>query len=275
MHVYHNTSIRSASCRIAKGMPDLPMKTKTTVHWAVSPVSHSYIFKSFQSACCMALCWQVKLEHVRMWVWNLHSFACCWESLPHLIAAGVSILSSVNVCHYLFQTSASCLLCCYTLACEGTMATTHRIFTQNIICGILVYWSCLGGCQPGTLFCMLFWPLCAVSASCCKVGPFLPECLICSSSVCRAAATGPLCTLFLSSVQDGICVLGKDHIYIFILCTPPHLSFISFPNIAFETVPVFVGLVMALSHPFRFKEDCLACPLSLPLSSRQSVEWCL
>ena len=90
MHVYHNTSIRSASCRIAKGMPDLPMKTKTTVHWAVSPVSHSYIFKSFQSACCMALCWQVELEHVMMWVWNLHSFACCWEYLPHLIAAGVS-----------------------------------------------------------------------------------------------------------------------------------------------------------------------------------------
>ena len=30
----------------------------------------------------------------------------------------------------------------------------------------------------------------------------------------------------------------------------------SFPNVAFETVPMFVWLTMALSHPF--KEDCLA-----------------
>ena len=45
----------------------------------------------------------------------------------------------------------------------------------------------------------------------------------------------------------------------------PPLSHRSFRNIAFETVPIFVSLMMALSHPF--KEDCLALPLSTPLSS--------
>ena len=92
IYIYHNTSSTSASCRIAKGVLDLPMKTKTTVHWAVSPVSHSYIFNSFQSACCMVLCWQVELECVMMWVWNLHLFECYWEYLPRLIAADVSCL---------------------------------------------------------------------------------------------------------------------------------------------------------------------------------------
>ena len=37
----------------------------------------------------------------------------------------------------------------------------------------------------------------------------------------------------------------------------------SFPSIVFETVPVFIGLMMTLSCPF--KEDCLAFPLSKPL----------
>ena len=46
----------------------------------------------------------------------------------------------------------------------------------------------------------------------------------------------------------------------------------SFPNITFGTVPVFVWLMMALSRPF--KEDCLALPLSMPLSSGWSVVWC-
>ena len=44
------------------------------------------------------------------------------------------------------------------------------------------------------------------------------------------------------------------------------------PNVAFEIVPMFVWLTMALSRPF--KEDCLALPLSTPLSSRRSMMWC-
>ena len=47
------------------------------------------------------------------------------------------------------------------------------------------------------------------------------------------------------------------------------LSIRGFPNVAFETVPVFVWLTMALSRPF--KEDRLALPLSTPLSSRRSM----
>ena len=46
----------------------------------------------------------------------------------------------------------------------------------------------------------------------------------------------------------------------------------SFPNDAFETVPMFVWLTMALSRPF--KEDRRALPLSTPLSSRRSMVWC-
>ena len=46
----------------------------------------------------------------------------------------------------------------------------------------------------------------------------------------------------------------------------------SLPNIAFETVLMFVWLTMALSRPF--KEDRLALPLSTPLSSRRSMVWC-
>ena len=45
-----------------------------------------------------------------------------------------------------------------------------------------------------------------------------------------------------SSVQDGICALGKVHM----LST---LSYRSFPSVAFETVPMFMWLTMALSHP--------------------------
>ena len=52
------------------------------------------------------------------------------------------------------------------------------------------------------------------------------------------------------------------------------LSLRSFPNsnIAFEIVPMFIWLMMALSH--LFKEDSLALPLSMPLSSRQLMMWC-
>ena len=48
------------------------------------------------------------------------------------------------------------------------------------------------------------------------------------------------------------------------ICALCHLS--SFPNVAFETVPMFIWLTMALYHSF--KEDRLVLPLSTPLSSR-------
>ena len=72
----------------------------------------------------------------------------------------------------------------------------------------------------------------------------------------------------ISSVQDGIYVLGKAH-----MRSAPSLR--GFPNVvfhAFETVPLFVWLTMALSRPL--KEDRLALPLSTPLSSRRSMVWC-
>ena len=55
--------------------------------------------------------------------------------------------------------------------------------------------------------------------------------------------------LQFSSVQDDVYTLRSFH------------------NIVFEMVPMFILSTMALSHPF--KEDCLALPLSIPLSSRQ------
>ena len=57
--------------------------------------------------------------------------------------------------------------------------------------------------------------------------------------------------VLVSSVQDGIYALGKAH-----MRSTPSLR--SFPNVAFETVPMFVRLTMALSRPF--KEDRLALP---------------
>ena len=68
-----------------------------------------------------------------------------------------------------------------------------------------------------------------------------------------------------NSVQDGISVLGKAYM----LST---LSLRSFPNVTFETVPMFIWLTMALSCPF--KENHLTLPLWTPLFSRQSMVWC-
>ena len=70
----------------------------------------------------------------------------------------------------------------------------------------------------------------------------------------------------LSLIQDGIYVLGKAH------NMHSTSSFISFPNIAFETILLFVWLTMALSQPF--KKDRLVLPLSTPLSSMRSMVWC-
>ena len=52
------------------------------------------------------------------------------------------------------------------------------------------------------------------------------------------------------------------------MCSTPSLW--SFPSVIFETVPMFVWLMMALSRPF--KEDCLALPLPIPLSTRWSID---
>ena len=68
--------------------------------------------------------------------------------------------------------------------------------------------------------------------------------------------------LFSSSVQ--FFVLRKAR-----MRSTPSLR--SFPNVSFETVPVFVWLTMAPYRPF--KEDSLALPLLTPLSSRRSMVW--
>ena len=69
----------------------------------------------------------------------------------------------------------------------------------------------------------------------------------------------------LSSVQNGICALRKAH-----MCSTPPLK--SLPNIAFETILVFVWFMMTHSHPLG--KGHLALPLSTPLSPRWSVVWC-
>ena len=69
-----------------------------------------------------------------------------------------------------------------------------------------------------------------------------------------------------SSVQDGVYALGKAHM---------HLPLVSqkFPIVAFETVPVFIWLTLALSCSFM--EDCQALSLSLSLSLCVFVSLCL
>ena len=80
----------------------------------------------------------------------------------------------------------------------------------------------------------------------------------------------------LSLFQDSIFVFRKAHLR-------TTMSLRMFPNVAFETVPIFIRLTMAFSRPFvrltmalsrPFKEDCLVLPLSMPLSSRRSMVWC-
>ena len=68
---------------------------------------------------------------------------------------------------------------------------------------------------------------------------------------------------WFSSVQDGIYALGKSH-----MRSTPSLT--SFPNVAFETVPIYARPIHdgPLSS---FNEDRLALPLSTPLSSRRSM----
>ena len=58
----------------------------------------------------------------------------------------------------------------------------------------------------------------------------------------------PFILFYWTSVQEGVYVLEKAY-----MRSTPSLG--SFTNIAFEVVPMFFWLKMALSHPF--KEDRL------------------
>ena len=78
-------------------------------------------------------------------------------------------------------------------------------------------------------------------------------------------SSGESSSIQLSSFQINIYALGKAH-----MRSAPSLR--SFPNVAFETAPMFVWLTMALSRPI--KEDRLALPLSTPFSSNRSMVWC-
>ena len=69
----------------------------------------------------------------------------------------------------------------------------------------------------------------------------------------------------VNSGQYDIYAIGKAH-----MRSTPSLR--SFPIVVFQTVPMFVWLTMALSHPF--KEDRLALPLPTHVSSRRSIVWC-
>ena len=71
------------------------------------------------------------------------------------------------------------------------------------------------------------------------------------------------CSVLFCSVQDNIHGLGKAH-----MRSTPSLR--SVPKVAFDTVPVFVWLTMALSRPF--KEDRLALPL--PTRAFLQMVWC-
>ena len=73
------------------------------------------------------------------------------------------------------------------------------------------------------------------------------------------------CTAQFSSVQDGMFALGKAHMH-------STLSLRSFPNVAFDTVPMLIWLMIAIFHPFN--EGRLALPLAMPVSSRWSMVWC-
>ena len=83
-----------------------------------------------------------------------------------------------------------------------------------------------------------------------------------------------------SSVQDGICALGKAHMHSTssLRSSPayPLKRFYSssdwqWPSLILLKKIILRWLTMALSHPF--KEDHLALSLSMPLSSKRSVVW--
>ena len=74
------------------------------------------------------------------------------------------------------------------------------------------------------------------------------------------------------SSRRCIYVLGKAH-YITYICTPPH--FVSFLNIAFETVPMFIRLMMTLlsfQNSRKTMEHCFLFPCLSPPGD--SSVWC-
>ena len=77
--------------------------------------------------------------------------------------------------------------------------------------------------------------------------------------VCRTCRCYPRRQISANSQFSSRCAVRSETP---IMHTTPSLR--SFPNVAFETVPMFVWLTMALSRPV--KEDRLALPLSTPLS---------
>ena len=104
------------------------------------------------------------------------------------------------------------------------------------------------------------WYLCTVLHPISLVSPLLDGiCALCSTPSVRSfpIVGWYLCTVLhpislVSPLLDGICAL----------CSTPSVR--SFPIVVFETVLMFVSLMMALSCPF--KEDCIALPLSTPLT---------
>ena len=85
----------------------------------------------------------------------------------------------------------------------------------------------------------------------------------------------PASFVYLSSMLVSVIWSPQDesHTQIF----PVQLKMVSMhsevsPMLPFKTVPMFIWSMTTLFHPF--KEDCLALPLSMPLSCRQSMVWC-
>ena len=88
------------------------------------------------------------------WGWHLFSNEC---SLHHSIIARISphqwtyVVTSFDS----FSESTSLSICCFVLACVGqTWLPLLGLFTRNIVCDILIGWSCSGNWQqPWTLSC--------------------------------------------------------------------------------------------------------------------------
>ena len=72
--------------------------------------------------------------------------------------------------------------------------------------------------------------------------------------------------------EGGGCTVGQVTSLTIASETVPIIVLRSYPNVALETVPMFVWLTTALSRPFK-KIVCRALPLSTPLSSRRSLAW--
>ena len=77
---------------------------------------------------------------------------------------------------------------------------------------------------------------------------------------------------YMTSVQFSLVQFSSVQfkvVYLYARKSPYALHPVSqkFPNVALETVPMLVGLMMVLTTHL-FKEDCLLLPIFMPLSSR-------